>query len=104
VQAIEDACLRPSKRKDGYTPQVLAINAIDFLFKNADGYLAALDIDPTMFRKNLVNSMYGGGTFLFDNKIDGIQQKSFRFNYQHYYNNGERAVYNLGAEDYEKFA
>lgn len=69
VTAIKDAC---DSRQNG------SLEAINFLFNHADGYLALLDIDPGSFKSHLVDQMKKSGQFLSINEGD---KRYFRRNY-----------------------
>jgi hypothetical protein len=61
--AIEEVCLKPvrittNKNKKVVVMRHYAKTAYDFLFRGgSDGYCAALDIDPTEFKKRLISQL-----------------------------------------------
>ena len=69
VTAIKDAC---DSRENG------SLEAINFLFNHADGYLELMDIDPGSFKSHLVEQMKQSGQFLSVNEGD---KRYFRRNY-----------------------
>jgi hypothetical protein len=93
--AIDDSCLPPIKiatrgGKKIVVMSHLAYTAYRFLFYDADGYYAALDMDPIEFKKRLMSQMTDLTTNSpFDNvrrttDVIGKRKRMFKLNHSLY--------------------
>jgi len=90
VSAIKAAC---TSRRDG------SLEAVNFLFNHADGYLILLDIDPGSFREHLIAQMKKPGQFLSINEND---KRYFRRNYHFFCRVGKSLNFNTATPDQEE--
>ena len=86
--AIRDATLKPFESFGKLRMQNEASSAMSFLFGGrCDFYLEFLDIDPSHFRKSLIDSMSGvknnSATSVFFKLVTPMQRRAFMFNHRH---------------------
>jgi hypothetical protein len=94
--AIDDVCLEPTKGHDKKTGKKIlvmrhdAVSAYQFLFFHGDGYMVALDIDPSQFKKRLLSQLLDRSNNLpFDvsnrsSEIINRRKRMFRINHHLY--------------------
>jgi hypothetical protein len=86
--AIRDSTLKPFESFGKLRMQNEASSAMSFLFGGrCDFYLEFLDIDPSHFRKSLIDSMSGvknnSATSVFFKLVTPMQRRAFMFNHRH---------------------